>query len=222
VLPSSTPIQSHNDSGYFGSNNKSSLAKIVHMLSPVKEHSAKKRLIHQYEFEKLYNSDITTGTVISTKNLWNDFHSCKLVKELDFNNSSGFDENFKDSFNESQDISLLLDLENSILSCETKSTSSSQEHKDSNSAFFRDIFKKKIQFSSENSHRKRTNKNIDFFKELDRMNCQSIIRYILSLLSAEDLTQVCYVSRKWREILLCDNKANSRRKEFLKDRILHK
>ncbi|GFR01405.1 uncharacterized protein TNCT_439101 [Trichonephila clavata] len=248
ILPFSTPIQSDNDSGYFGSNCKPSLTKILHWISPIKEYPSKKKPVDLKAREKvcsrLFGSLASDSRLFgglandSSSYLSYEFQSSRLD---DCNTASDCIESLQDSssvYETEKEVSKipfpkiqLHDLDCDPVSLKTKSCNSPQ-YKNFNTSFKKEIvlnftnFQKNF-FSSENSIRKGIfnrikHKKVDFLKELERINCILNIKFILSLLPDEDLTKVCCVSRKWREIVLCDKDANSRRQKYLKELIEHK
>ncbi|GFW67183.1 uncharacterized protein TNCV_4031951 [Trichonephila clavipes] len=234
ILPFSTPIQSDNDSGYFGSNCKKSLTKILHWISPIKEYPSKKKPVDLKAREKVCSS-LFGGIANDSKTYLSEFPSFEVD---DCSTASDFIKSFQDSFPEyeTDEISeipfpkfMLHDLNCDAISLKTKSCNSPQ-YKKSTISFKKEItlnftnFHKDL-FSFENTNRKgilNKHKKVDFLEELERINCLLNIKFILSLLPAEDLTKVCCVSRKWKELVLSDKDANSRRQKYLKELIEQK
>ncbi|KAF8778495.1 F-box only protein 43 like protein [Argiope bruennichi] len=249
-LPSSTPVQALNDSGYFGSDNKSSLTKTVHKLSPIKESSPFKKRANDFsELLSLDCSDISTKEdCASTSNLKDfQFHFDELIKEIDFNDISlsscnSFVENSKNAeiLNQNSFPSFLIhDLEDKIISTNERATQYLQQDKDislhlsvvGNQNNKEQCYSDKDSTNHINSDisqkcddtlRRIKYIKIDILRELDKINCISTLKHIFTFLSAADLTKVCCVSKKWREIVINDFKANSRRKKFLKEKQDHK
>lgn len=60
--------------------------------------------------------------------------------------------------------------------------------------------------------------SLDILSELNLMNCTGVLSLILSHLSDEDLRKVSYVTKEWREIVIDDNVANTRRIAYIKER----
>ncbi|GFY67065.1 uncharacterized protein TNIN_385641 [Trichonephila inaurata madagascariensis] len=234
ILPFSTPIQSDNDSGYFGSNCKTSLTKFIHFISPIKDYPCKKKPVDLKAREKVCSS-LFGGIANYSKTYLRESPSLKVD---DCSTASDFTESFQDSFAEyeTDEISnipfpkfMLHDLNCDAISSKTKSCNSPQ-YKKSNTSFKKEItlnftnFQKDL-FNSENTSRKvilNKHKKVDFLEELERINCLLNIKFILSLLPAEDLTKMCCVSRKWKEIVLSDKDANSRRQKYLEELIEQK
>ncbi|GBM06237.1 hypothetical protein AVEN_269634-1 [Araneus ventricosus] len=231
-LPSSTPVQALNDSGYFGSVNKSSLTKTVHKLSPIKESSPFKKRAN--DLSELLSFDCSD---ISTK---------EPVKELDFNDislspSNSYVESSKDAENLNQNSFpsfLIHDLEDKIISSYQRASQYLQQDKDINLLLSTVSNQKKEQYYSDKDpsnyiYSEASQKydetlrrikyiKLDILRELEKINCISTLKHIFSFFSAADLTKVCCVSKKWREIVIRDIKANSRRKKFLKEKQDHK
>ncbi|CAL1288748.1 unnamed protein product [Larinioides sclopetarius] len=247
-LPSSTPVQALNDSGYFGSVNKSLLTKTVHKLSPIKESSPfKKRANDLSELLSFDCSGISTKEFNESSSYLKEFPFHEPVKELDFNDISlspcnSYVGSSKDA--ENLDLNsfpsfLILDLEDKSISSNQRAAHYLQQDKDI-SLHLRSVSnqKNKEQYysnkyssnciTSETSQKyDDTSRRIKYIKldilgELEKINCTSTLKHIFTFLSAADLTKVCCVSKKWREIVTKDVKANSKRKKFLKEKQDHK
>ncbi|GIX75075.1 uncharacterized protein CDAR_479351 [Caerostris darwini] len=76
-----------------------------------------------------------------------------------------------------------------------------------------------VYFKAANAYTKTfvRHKKIDFFHELQKIGLTPIITSIFSFMSTKDLCAIACVTKEWREILLNDFKANSRRRKYLKN-----
>ncbi|KAG8193000.1 hypothetical protein JTE90_028120 [Oedothorax gibbosus] len=225
-LPSSTPIQSLGDSGFFDSENKSLVSKNVHTLSPIKECSPSKKRYTLAQLTRTYSLETPVQFKVPDSVCLEETPciSNELAKELDFNNLSEFSESLEDSGIKDKNIDCnqfpLFYIEDLYFpKFESKKlTDEVQLNRLNSSCNNSDVLFSPIKYAEkvkENESFKY--KKVDFFEELSNINCNFIISSILSSLPSDDLCRICCVNKKWKSIVLHDIKANSRRKAFLKD-----
>lgn len=245
-LLSSTPIQSQEDSGYFGSGQRRCKSNVNILSSPIKESIENGSDIFSFHPDFCdtsphlqYNDNSDNLNII--KNDSSSYIEVNDLSELELavSNSSNQNKLYELTPSTSRSVQLFPNDCSNYL-CDTdvgkRFFSSLSEDKDimyklfeseendfklSNESMHQNQFsfpKENINFSGSLSSFKQT--KIDFIHELNIRNCSSIISCILEYLSPKDLCKASCVSEEWTKVILNDSKANTRRKKILEDRDL--
>lgn len=243
---SSTPLQSPGDSGYFGSGqrrNKSN-ATVLISCSPIKETTNRNSPEHfpripelspQIKFSKNLNfGNLTKNETISSIEI-NELSELELrspnyssPREL-YSSTLSLqgdeqiaDERLYDCYNRSTRHSFNSCSEDTDIKYKLFHLSGELSPNNiQNSTYLTNVEQYALQKNGKSSlinvsYVKQT--KIDFIHELCARNCFSIISYILSFLSSKELCIASCICKEWKEVILHDPKANSRRKTVVEER----